>query len=122
LQGQEFPRPLTHDLLRSVIETLGYRLTGISITALEDSTFYALLHLEGPGDELEIDARPSDAIALALRADAPILVAEAVLAEAQVLADELRQEAEQAAEIDRFRDLLGELPEGAIPDLEDSGD
>jgi uncharacterized protein len=119
LQGEDFPRPLTHDLLRSVIEELGCQLTRVSITELDHGTFYALLHLEGGGAAHEVDARPSDAIALALRAGAPILVAEAVLAEAQVLAEELQEEAEQAAEIGRFRSLLGDLPGAETAEAED---
>lgn len=110
LQGQGFPRPLTHDLLRSVIEELGGRLDHVAVTALSDSTFYAVLHLEADGRPLELDARPSDAIALALRTGAPILVAEAVLQEAQVLYEELQSATEATAEIGRLRDLLGDLP------------
>lgn len=100
LRGDAFPRPLTHDLLRNVIETLGYELAQVSVTRLQESTYYALLHLKGPAGALEIDCRPSDAIALALRTDAPIYVAEEVL-----------QEGEVDEEIERFKGLLGGLDE-----------
>lgn len=73
------PRPMTHDLLRSTIEELGGRIDRVVITDLRDATFYATLHLERDGQKVEVDARPSDAMALALRCDAPIFVEEAVL-------------------------------------------
>ncbi|MEI6503724.1 MAG: bifunctional nuclease family protein [Armatimonadota bacterium] len=104
LQGKTYPRPLTHDLLRSVIEALGYAVTQVSVTRLEAGTFYAELTLQGEGRTVQIDARPSDALALALRTGASIFVAEDVLAENQILA----REAEEV-EIEKFRELLGEL-------------
>lgn len=120
LQGQDFPRPLTHDLLRTIIEEAGYRLERIVVTALENGTFYAVLELEGNGRSLQIDARPSDAIALALRTRSPIFVAEAVLAEAGLSYAQLRDTSDDH-EIDRFRELLGDLPDDAeLPDTEDA--
>lgn len=104
MQGKAFPRPLTHDLLRTVIETLGYAVSQVSVTRLEGGTFYAELTLEGEGRALQIDARPSDALALALRTRADIFVAEAVLAENQILAKEVED-----AELAKFRELLGGL-------------
>lgn len=73
------PRPMTHDLLRNVIEDLGGLVRRIVISDLKDNTFYALIHVETPTETLAIDARPSDAIALALRTQAPIFVDEAVI-------------------------------------------
>lgn len=73
------PRPMTHDLLRSTIEELGGRIDRVVITDLRDATFYATLHLERDGQKVEVDARPSDAMALALRCEAPIFVEESVL-------------------------------------------
>jgi bifunctional DNase/RNase len=71
----ETPRPMTHDLLRDVIDGLGARVAEILVTDLRDSTFYATITLEREGGErIQLDARPSDAIALALRAAAPIYV------------------------------------------------
>jgi len=84
LAGEKPPRPLTPDLLLSVLEMLGGKLKRIEITELKDNTFYARLIVEHRGIEYEIDARPSDAIALALRADAPIYVDEKLLEEAAV--------------------------------------
>lgn len=104
MQGKSYPRPLTHDLLRTVIETLGYAVTRVTVTRLEGGTFYAELTLAGEGRMLQIDARPSDALALALRTGAEIFVAEAVLLENQILAEEV-----EAAEAEKFRELLGDL-------------
>ncbi|MBP1633660.1 MAG: hypothetical protein H6Q10_234 [Acidobacteria bacterium] len=73
------PRPMTHDLLRNVIEDLNGVVRKIVVSDLKENTFYALIYVEAGGQMLAIDARPSDAIALALRADAPIFVEEVVL-------------------------------------------
>jgi uncharacterized protein len=73
------PRPMTHDLLRNVIEDLSGTVTKIVVSDLRDNTFYALIYVETPSDTVAIDARPSDAIALALRAQAPIYVEETVI-------------------------------------------
>jgi bifunctional DNase/RNase len=72
------PRPMTHDLLRNVITDLDGRVERIVVSDLKDNTFYAVIHLLVRGDRVAIDARPSDAIALALRTRAPILVEESV--------------------------------------------
>jgi len=84
LSGIKPPRPLTHDLLMSVIETLGAKLQKIVIDRLENNTFYAKLYLAVDGREILVDARPSDSVALALRAGVPVFVEEAVLKEAGV--------------------------------------
>lgn len=81
LMGQTPPRPQTHELLDSVIFALGYELNRIEITDLENHTFFAKLHLRRGSDVVEIDARPSDAIALGSAHDVPIYVAEHVLDE-----------------------------------------
>lgn len=79
LHKHTFSRPLTHDLLSTVIEALGATVVSILINDLADRTYYARIVLDHNGRHVEIDARPSDAIALAVRVDAPILVAESVL-------------------------------------------
>ena len=85
LSGIEPPRPLTHDLLLSAIQQLNARLKEIHIDKLENNTFYAKLVLTRNGSgEIKIDARPSDSVALALRAGAPIFAAEEVMDEASV--------------------------------------
>lgn len=79
VEGVRTPRPLTHDLLRATVEALGARLERIEIHTLSEGVFYARLLVDTRGGLVEVDSRPSDAIALALRAEAPIWVARAVL-------------------------------------------
>ncbi len=85
LQGEEFPRPLTHDLFRNVLNELDCRLARVEICDLREHTFYARLILLSGEAEKEVDARPSDAIALALRCSVPIRVAETVMDAAGVV-------------------------------------
>ena len=79
------PRPMTHDLLRNVISDLKADVDKIVVCDLQDNTFYALIHLRVDGDVVAIDARPSDAIALALRVRAPIFVEDSVIDNAKTL-------------------------------------
>ena len=79
------PRPLTHDLIRNLLNALGARLRRVTITDLRNNTYFALLSLELRGETLEIDSRPSDAIAVALRMKAPIYASMEVLAKAKSL-------------------------------------
>jgi bifunctional DNase/RNase len=78
------PRPMTHDLTKNLIQYMNGTLDRVVITELKDDTFYAVLYLTQGGEAMTVDARPSDAIALALRADCPIYVAEPVLARAKL--------------------------------------
>src|SRR4030042_707861 len=87
LQDVSVARPLTHDLLRSVIDALGARVNCIVVNDLSNDTFYARIVLDVDGKSLEIDSRPSDAIALAVRAQVPIYAEESVLEKAGVLLD-----------------------------------
>jgi len=132
LQGVTVPRPLTHDLLSTVIDTLEARIDSIIVSDLKNDTFYAKLILNVNGGQMEIDCRPSDALALAVRVQAPIYVEETVLDKAGILLDKetgklLPQEGEEgiAGGIDKdlseedlgkmsaFRDFIDTL------DLED---
>ena len=88
LQGVTVPRPLTHDLLSSVIGSLGATIDSIIVSDLKSDTFYAKIILNIDGEQIEIDSRPSDALALAVRADVPIYADEAVLDKAGILLDE----------------------------------
>ena len=83
IEGVEPPRPMTHDLMRLVLEQLGATVEKIVISDLRDSTFFAMIHLRRNGDTVTVDARPSDAIALALRTSSPIFVLRSVLEKAQ---------------------------------------
>jgi len=85
LENITTPRPMTHDLLRNMINELDARVTRVVINDLRDSTFFAQIRLLVGGKTLEVDARPSDAIALALRTEAPIFVAQSVLDQAQTI-------------------------------------
>jgi uncharacterized protein len=87
LEGGAPPRPLSHDLMQSLVDALGARLDRVDVTRLDAGTFYAELTLVTPTGRRVVDSRPSDAIALALRTDAPIWVDDAVLDEAGVLDD-----------------------------------
>lgn len=88
LEKVKIPRPLTHDLLKNVLDCMECRLMKVVIKEVVDSTFYAILVLENEGIETEIDARPSDAIALALRCSAPLYVTAQVMEKAGVLLEE----------------------------------
>jgi len=85
LENVTTPRPMTHDLLRNMISELDARVIRVVINDLRDSTFFAQIRLITGGRTLELDARPSDAIALALRTEAPIFVAQEVLDQAQTI-------------------------------------
>ncbi len=85
MEGIAVPRPLTHDLLRNLLDPLGVRLKRVEISELADNTFFARLILDREDKEMVVDARPSDAIALALRCEAPIFVAPAVMQQAGVM-------------------------------------
>lgn len=87
LTGRKFPRPLTHDLLRTIIEGLQARVPKVAIVELREKTYYAKVFLERETELIAIDARPSDCIALALRAHSPIFVAEDLLREDEGLPD-----------------------------------
>ena len=86
LENIATPRPMTHDLLRNLIETVEGKVRRVIINDLKDSTFYARIDMVVGEKQLEIDARPSDAIALALRTEAPIFVEQNVLDQAQTIA------------------------------------
>ena len=96
LQGVRPPRPLTHDIFVEVITSLGAHLKRVEIVDLVDSTFHARLTLEINGDERTYDIRPSDAVALAVRTETPIFVAEAVLDQAAILSPQVTQMAESS--------------------------
>jgi len=100
-QGVTPPRPLTHDLLKDVLVAVGKPVAEVRITRLEDGVFYAELHLDG---DAVVSARPSDAIALALRTGSPILVSDDVLEEAGVVIPD-----EDEDEVERFREFLDQV-------------
>ncbi|PZC44824.1 MAG: hypothetical protein C1O27_002619 [Chloroflexi bacterium] len=134
LQDVSVPRPLTHDLLHSVLESLGAAVTHIVVTDLNNDTFYAKIIIKNNGNDIEVDSRPSDAIALAVRTQVPIFVNEGVLEKAGVLLDketgrpideegnEREEKPLDAGEIERlsaFKDFIQTLD---MEDFEASGE
>ncbi|HEY9812395.1 MAG TPA: bifunctional nuclease family protein, partial [Candidatus Sericytochromatia bacterium] len=111
LENQAPPRPLTHDLMANMFEAWNMKLERIIINSLKDNTFYALMIVSQGEVKKEIDARPSDAIAIAIRTNAPIWVMEEVIADASIPVDRDADEAERRA----FRDFISRLrPEDLI--------
>ena len=107
LQGATTPRPMTHDLLSEMLSELEVNCTRVSVTELRENTFYATITLSINGRDVEIDSRPSDALALAVRAGAPIFAAEDVMAESAI---EFEHEVEDQEEVvDKFKAFLDEV-------------
>jgi uncharacterized protein len=118
LQGASTPRPMTHDLLTEVLEQLDARCERVSVTELRDNTFYASITVSINGSELEIDSRPSDALALAVRVSAPIFAAEEVIEESAI---EFEHEVEDTEEVvDRFKEFLDQVSPEDFAQGEDS--
>ena len=104
LQGTPTARPMTHDLVTSMLDELNATVSKVAVTELRENTFHALITLQVDGSEIEIDSRPSDALALAVRTEAPIFVSEAVLDDSAI---EFGQEPDDAGEvIDEFKKFL----------------
>ncbi len=113
LQGVEVPRPMTHDLLASVIEKLGARLERVVITKLEETTYHAELQIQAGQSTRAISCRPSDGIALALRTQSPLYVADEVMdAEGVVIEPEEEDDSEQGSPeeiVGEFREFLDKV-------------
>jgi bifunctional DNase/RNase len=115
MQNQEVPRPLTHDLLCNMIQVLGGRVTHISVTDLVGETFFARIVLDVSGRHVEVDSRPSDAIALALRLGVPIFAEDAVLEKGAIEPEERQKPADKKEDAIReeqlaaFRDVINQL-------------
>ena len=107
LQGASTPRPMTHDLLVDILGEVETKCTQVAVTELRDNTFFATITLVANGREIEIDSRPSDALALAVRSGAPIFAAEDVIAESAI---EFEHEVEEQDEVvDRFKEFLDQV-------------
>ncbi|HZX61425.1 MAG TPA: bifunctional nuclease family protein [Candidatus Methylomirabilis sp.] len=98
------PRPMTHDLIKNILDGLGATVQQIVVNDLKDNTFFAVIEVSYNGNTVNIDARPSDAIALALRVNAPILVTEKVVSKAKSM-----DIAEEKEETDRWKEWLENL-------------
>ena len=110
LQSQSPPRPMTHDLLSDMLEQLEAHIIRITVTELRENTFYAQITVQQDGREIEVDSRPSDAIALAIRAEAPIFAAERVIEESAIEFEGEDVDQDQLdAEVAKFRNFLDEV-------------
>jgi len=122
LQGVQVPRPLTHDLLNSFIRELGIKVSHVLVSELRNDTFFARIVIDVDGDSMEIDSRPSDAIALAVRVGAPIFVSEQVMGlasitpEEEITAETEATTSQEAENLAVFRDFVESL------NLDDLGD
>jgi len=102
LQGVVTPRPMTHDLLKNILEEMAVQVQNIVITELREGTFYAVINMQRNGTSYEISSRPSDAIALAVRLNCKILASEEVLNEASILIPS----GDDDEEVEKFREFL----------------
>jgi bifunctional DNase/RNase len=110
LEGIATPRPMTHDLLRDVLGALDVELVSVLVTELREATFYAELELKVDGRTVRVSSRPSDAVALAVRVDAPIFASDEVVAEAAMPAAEEHEDDEPEEEIvDQFREFIDQV-------------
>ena len=111
LENIKFSRPMTHDLLKNIMELMETQVTKVEVCDLRDNTYFAIIYLSRDGNEMTIDARPSDAIAIALRTKAPIFVADVVIKKARRV-DLSAQEAITTEDAKKWTEIL----EGLDPD------
>ena len=107
LQGASTPRPMTHDLFTEMLSQLEARVIRIAVTELRENTFYALITVSVDGSEIEIDSRPSDAIALAVRAEAPIYAADSVIEESAIEFE--HEDVNEEEVVEEFKKFLDEV-------------
>ena len=110
IENVQTPRPMTHDLLKNIIDDLSAQVERIVVTELKENTFYARIHLRKNGHSIEVDARPSDAIALALRTRSPIFVEEAVIQNAR----SVENSRESSMDVTRLQKWLEGLSEDEL--------
>ena len=105
LEHLKLPRPMTHDLFKNLLDQIGVKLLRVEVTDIRDNTYFAALHMEVAGNSVVIDSRPSDAIAIAIRMEVPIMVRDAVIEKA------LRVDATSSpgAEKDKWTELLEKM-------------
>ena len=116
LQGASTPRPMTHDLVTEMLSQLDAQVVRITVTELKENTFYATITVQQDGTEIEIDSRPSDAIALAVRSDAPIFAADSVIEESAIEFE--GEEVNEEEIVSEFKNFL----ENVTPDEFATGD
>jgi len=119
LQNASTPRPMTHDLVTDILSQLDAQVVRVAVTELRENTFFAQVTIQQDGSEIEVDSRPSDAIALAVRAEAPIFVADEVIEESAIeFEGEEINDADLEKEVTKFRSFL----ENVTPDEFAAGD
>jgi bifunctional DNase/RNase len=121
LQSATTPRPMTHDLVTDMLDQLGAQVVRITVTELRENTFYAQITVQQDGSEIDVDSRPSDAIALAIRADAPIFAADDVIEESAIEfeGDDVNQE-DLEREVSKFKQFLDHVsPDEFANDVEE---
>ncbi len=101
MQGEKFPRPLTHDLMVNMLKTLGAEIEKVVVSDLRDNSYYAIIFVKHDGKTIEIDARPSDSLALAVRVHCPIFIDEKVLNKCPQIDGSITQD-----DVDKFKDML----------------
>jgi len=115
LQGTDLPRPMTHDLMTSILDEMNAEVLKVTVTELKENTFYALLTLRLESGEVEVDSRPSDALALAVRTNAPIYADDRLIEDNAIEFDHEVEDAEQVVE--KFREFLNSVsPEDFLND------
>jgi bifunctional DNase/RNase len=107
LQGASTPRPMTHDLFTDMLDKLEARVIRIAVTELRENTFYAIVTVAVDGAEIEIDSRPSDAIALAVRSDAPIFADDSVIEESAIEFE--HEDVNEEEVVEEFKKFLDEV-------------
>ena len=116
MQGEKFPRPLTHDLIVNMLSALNAKIQKVVINDLKENSYYALIHLQIDGKTLQLDARPSDSLALAVRTQCPIFIDEKVLLKCPKIETPITKE-----DIDKFKDVLKTMsPEEFFKSLEET--
>jgi bifunctional DNase/RNase len=118
LQGASTPRPMTHDLFTEMLTQLDAKVVRIAVTELRDNTFYAMITIAVDGTEIEVDSRPSDAIALAVRAEAPIFAAPEVIEESAIEFEQT-EEATDEELLEQFKEFLDEVKPDDFQEAED---
>lgn len=109
IQNQEFARPLTHDLAANIIGGMGGVLEKITVTELRNSTFFATMTLSIEGESVDLDSRPSDAIAIAVRTGSPIFASDTIIEEASVVFDEAMEDTPEDEVVDKFKDWVDQI-------------
>ncbi len=107
LQGASTPRPMTHDLVTDMLEQLDAQVVRITVTELRDNTFFASVTVQQNGSEIDVDSRPSDAIALAIRSDAPIFAADSVIEDSAIEFE--GEDVNEEEIVDEFRKFLDDV-------------